>query len=201
MKTNFDYELDKVFEEYEIATEKGENINLLQDFINKYPQYEREIVNFSTMRFLVENSPTEPLTEAESEKLTALAKQTLSEFRSNENSQTQSIESLITAAKSLGMKKIEFAKRIGLNPSQLFNLEIRKYIFASIPNSLIETVAETLQTTKETIENFLNLTPSVAANYKSQDRPDEIKQISFAQAIKEDETLTDEEKNRLLNLK
>lgn len=201
MKKNFDYELDKIFEEYEIATEKGENINVLQDFINKYPQYEREITNFSTMRFLVENSPTEPLTETDNDRLSTLAQQTLAKFRSIEIVQTQSIESLTATAKNLGMKKQEFARRIGLNPVQLFNLEIRSYIFSTIPNSLIETVAETLRTTKEVIESFLNQQPNLAANYKSQTRPDEVKQISFNQAITEDETLSAEEKQRLLNLK
>lgn len=201
MKKNFDYELDKIFAEYEKATETGESSSILQMFVRKYPQYERELTNFAAMRFLVNNTPDEPISLTENEQISVLTNKILDTIHSNQTKPIQSIESLITAAKNLGMKKIEFAKRIGLNPSQLYNLEIRRYIFSTIPNGLVETVAETLQTTRETIESFLNLTPSVAANYKSQDRPDEIKQVSFAQAIKEDETLSTEEKERLLNMK
>lgn len=201
MKKNFDYELDKIFAEYEKATETGESSSILQTFVSKYPQYEQELINFASMRFLVNNTPDEPMSLTENEQVSVLTNKILDKIHSNQTEQIQSIESLITAAKNLGMKKIEFAKRIGLNPSQLFNLEIRRYVFSTIPNSLIETVAETLQTTRETIQSFLQLSPSVAANHKSQDRPDEVEQISFAQAIKEDETLSAVEKERLLNLK
>ena len=201
MKKNFDYDLDKVFEEYEKASENGEDISILQTFFSKYPQYERELTNFATMRFLTQNMPNEPISEAETEQINNLANSFLDKIHSKQIQEFQSIESLTAFAKTLGMKKQEFAKRIGLNPAQLFNLEIRNYIFSTIPNSLIETVAETLQTTKDMIANFLRQSPSLAANFKSQTRPEEIKQISFAEAIKEDETLSEADKQRLLNLK
>lgn len=194
-------ELQDIFEAYSLETPDKNDLSILQRYIEKYPQYEKELTEYAAEGAVLKFDFETEISDQEKNRVAELTRRNFDKFWNSKQTQTQSIESLITAAKSLGMKKIEFAKRIGLNPAQLFNLEIRKYLFASIPNSLIETVAETLQTTKETIENFLNLTPSVAANYKSETRPDEIKQISFAQAIKEDETLTDEEKNRLLNLK
>lgn len=194
-------ELQDIFEAYSLETPDINDLSILQRYIEKYPQYKKELTEYAAEGAMLKFDLETEISDKEKNRVAELTRRNFDKFWAGKETRIQSIESLITAAKSLGMKKQEFAKRIGLNPSQLFNLEVRQYIFSTIPTTLIETVAETLQTTKETIENFLSLTPSVAANYKSQDRPDELEQISFAQAIKEDETLTDEEKNRLLNLK
>ena len=193
--------LQDIFEAYSLQTPDGNDFDILQKYIEKYPNFENELLEFAKERSLLKFDLETELLPEEKNRFAEISRHNFEKFWAKQNSQTQPIESLIAIAKSLGMKKQEFAKRIGVNGNQLFNLEVRKFILSTIPQNLIETVAETLQTTKETIENFLKLTPSVAANYKSQERPDEIKQISFAQAIKEDETLTTEDKERLLNLK
>ena len=193
--------LQDIFEAYSLQTPDGNDFDILQKYIEKYPNFENELLEFAKERSLLKFDLETELLPEEKNRFAEISRHNFEKFWAKQNSQTQPIESLIAIAKSLGMKKQEFAKRIGVNGNQLFNLEVRKFILSTIPQNLIETVAETLQTTKETIENFLKLTPSVAANYKSQERPDEIKQISFAQAIKEDETLTAEDKERLLNLK
>lgn len=195
------HELQDIFEAYSLETHDKNALNVLQRYIEKYPQYEKELTEFAAEGAMLKFDLETEISDQEKNRVAELTRRNFEKFWAGKQEQPQSIESLITAAKNLGMKKIEFAKRIGLNPSQLFNLEIRRYVFSTIPNSLIETVAETLQTTRETIQSFLQLSPSVAANYKSQDRPDEVEQINFAQAIKEDETLSAEDKERLLNMK
>ena len=193
--------LQDIFEAYSLQTPNGNDLDILQKYIEKYPQFEHELLEFAKERSLLKFDLETEISTEEKTRFAEISRRNFEQFWKSRNIQTQSIESLTATAKALGMKKQEFARRIGLNPAQLFNLEIRSYIFSTIPNSLIETVAETLQTTKETIENFLNQTPNLAANFKSQTRPDEIKQVSFAQAVTEDETLSAEEKERLLNLK
>lgn len=194
-------ELQDIFEAYSLQTPDGNNLDILERYIEKYPQYEQELTEFAAERAMLKFDLETEISHEQKDHLAELTRRNFDKFRASKQTQVQSIDSLITVAKKLGLKKIEFAKRLGLNPAQLFNLEVRKYVFSTIPNSLIENVAETLQMTKDSIENFLKLTPSVAANYKSETRPDEIKQISFAQAIKNDETLSPKEKERLLNMK
>lgn len=194
-------ELQDIFEAYSLETPEGNNLDILERYIEEYPQYEQELTEFAAERAMLKFDLETEISNEQKNHLAELTRRNFEKFRASKQTQVQSIESLITVAKKLGLKKIEFAKRLGLNPAQLFNLEVRKYVFSTIPNSLIENVAETLQMTKDSIENFLKLTPSVAANYKSETRPDEIKQISFAQAIKNDETLSPKEKERLLNMK
>ncbi len=194
-------ELQDIFESYSLNTPDGNDFDVLQKYIEKYPHYEQEMLEFAKERSLLKFDLETEIPAEEETKFAEKSRRNFEKFLAIKQTQTQSIESLIAKAKRLGMKKQEFARRIGLNPAQLFNLEIRSYIFSTIPNSLIETVAETLQTTKETIADFLRQSPSLAANFKSQTRPDEVKQISFAEAIKEDETLSEADKQRLLNLK
>ncbi len=194
-------ELQDIFESYLINTPEGNDFDILQKYIEKYPHYEKEMLEFVKERSLLKFDLETEIPMEEQTNFAEKSRRNFEKFWANKQTQTQSIESLTAKAKQLKMKKQEFAKRIGLNPAQLFNLEIRSYIFSTIPNSLIETVAETLQTTKETIADFLRQSPSLAANFKSQTRPDEVKQISFVQAINDDETLSEADKQRLLNLK
>lgn len=194
-------ELQDIFEAYSQETADGNDLDILQKYIEKYPQFEKELLEFAKERSLLKFDLETEISNEEKVSLAKLTRRNFEKFWAGKALQTQSIESLTATAKTLGMKKQEFAKRIGLNGNQLFNLEVRGFIFSTIPQTLIETVAETLQTTKETIESFLNQQPKVAANYKSQTRPEEVKQISFAEAVKEDETLSAKEKERLLILK
>ncbi len=194
-------ELQDIFEAYSLETPDGNNLDVLEKYIEKYPQYEQELTEFAAERATLKFDLETEISNEEKKHLAELTRKNFEKFWTSKQTQVQSIDSLIAIAKKLGLKKIEFAKRIGLNPAQLFNLEVRKYVFSTIPKNLIETIAETLQTTKDSIENYLKLTPSVAANYKSETRPDEIKQISFEQGINDDETLSPKEKERLLNMK
>lgn len=194
-------ELQDIFEAYSLASPDRNDFDILQKYIEKYPEFERELLDFAKERALLKfDLETEILPENKN-RFSEISRRNFEKFWAAKQTQVQSIESLTATAKMLGMKKAEFARKIGLNPQQLFNLEVRQYIFSTIPQTLIETVAEVLQTAHETVENFLNQSPSVAANYKSETRPAEIRQISFSEAIKTDETLSAEEKERLLNLK
>lgn len=193
--------LQDIFEAYSLNTPDGNDFDILQTYIEKYPQFERELLEFAKERSLLKFDLETEIPAEEKSRFAEISRHNFEKFWATKNVQAQSIESLTATAKQLGMKKQEFARRIGLNGNQLFNLEVRGLIFVTIPKGLIAIVAETLQTTKETIENFLDQSPSLAANYKSQTRPDEVKQITFNQAITEDETLSTEEKERLLNLK
>jgi len=194
-------ELQDIFEAYSLASPDRNDFDILQKYIEKYPEFERELLDFAKERALLKFDLETEILPEDKNRFAEISRRNFEKFWAAKQTQVQSIESLTVTAKRLGMKKAEFARKIGLNPQQLFNLEVRHYIFSTIPQTLIETVAEVLQTAYETVENFLNQSPSVAANYKSETRPEEIRQISFSEAVKTDETLSAEEKERLLNLK
>jgi hypothetical protein len=194
-------ELQDIFEAYSLCTPEGNNLEILQKFIAKYPHFERELCEFAKERAMLRIESEISLSEAEKERIELLTRRNFQKYWMEKTASAKPLESLTEAAKKLGMRKAEFAKRIGLNGHQLYNLEIRAYIFSSIPQSLIESIAETLQTTREAVNAFLRQPPSLAANFKSQTRPQDFKQISFAEAIRQDDTLSAEEKERLINMK
>lgn len=193
-------ELQDIFEAYSLASPDKNNLDILQKFIAEYPQFERELLEYAKERAMLKFELETELSEAEKMRVAELTRRNFRKYWAEKTAQSQQIESLTGEAKKLGMRKSEFAKRIGLNAVQLYNLEIRAYVFSTVPKSLIEKVAETLNTAKETVAAFLSQPPSLAANFKSRTRPEDFKQISFTDAIKQDDTLSAEEKERLLNL-
>lgn len=193
-------DLQDIFEAYSLATPQGNNLDVLQKFVAKYPQFERELLEYAKERAMLKFELETELSEAEKVQVAELTRRNFQKFWAEKTAQSQQIESLTGAAKKLGMRKKEFASRIGLNAVQLYNLEIRAFVFSTVPQTLIEKVAETLQTTREAVVAFLRQPPSLAANFKSRTRPEDFKQISFTDAIKQDDTLSAAEKERLLNL-
>lgn len=194
-------ELQDIFEAYSLETPDGNDFDILRKYMEKYPGYKRDLAEFAKERALLKFDLQTEISSDEKNRLAKISRSKFEEFWANRDQEITRIESLTKLAKTFGMKKIEFARKIGLNGTQLFNLEVRRFVFTTIPQSLISTIAETLQTTKDAVAQFLDQSPGVAANYKSETRPDEIEQISFSQAVQEDETLSAEEKERLLNLK
>ena len=72
----------------------------------------------------------------------------------------------------------------------------------SIPKAVIKKIADALETSEELVAGYLNRPPvsAVNASFKAQERPEEMKPKSFADAVREDQTLSSEEKQKLLEL-
>jgi hypothetical protein len=195
--------LEDVLESYAIET-RGENNNFvaLRQWMEKYPEYAQELMDFAAERSLIGASQSE-ISEQEVVRHLERSRQTLENFLANRSQKTEnSIESLTAAAQSIGMNKMKFASAIKLSLSLVMYLEKRRLQFATIPSQVIKRLAETLQTTEERIASYLDQQPDFAfnANFKAQERPEAAEQKDFAQAVREDQSLTKEQKEELLRL-
>lgn len=192
-------ELEDVLEGYAVETPDGNDAAILKKWMKTHPQFAQDLLAFAAERTRVQHMPDPVLTEGEIKTAMARGRAALDAFRESPAKKKVSIHSLTDLAKEHGLNKESFAKAVGLSLSLIMYFEKRRLRAASIPDKVIERVAETLKATKEAVEEYLHREPSAGAlSYKAESRPEEMPAKEFSEAVKEDRELTDEEKRSLL---
>jgi hypothetical protein len=81
-------------------------------------------------------------------------------------------------------------------------LEKKRLEYSSIPQAIIKKISDVLETGEEIVSSYLAQTPDMAgeASFKTATRPEEVTLKSFAEAVREDQMLSAEEKKKLLDL-
>lgn len=191
-----------VLEEYAMATPEGNDGQVLRSIVEKYPQFGTELEDFAAARAIVRYAPEPEFSATEEARYQEIGLNNLRKVLSGKATQQPALQSLTDAAKAKGLNRSKFAAALGLSVSLVQYLEKRRLDFASIPQAVVMKVAEVLQTGEETIAGYLNQSPDFAhgASYKTNARPDELQPKSFAEAVREDQTLSGEEKRKLLGL-
>jgi transcriptional regulator with XRE-family HTH domain len=159
-------------------------------------------MDFAAARAVVRFSPEIELDFAEETKYREFGLKTLRAVLNEKVAPQTSLQSLTDAAKAKGMNKKGFAAALGLSVSLVQYLEKRRLAFASIPRNVIAKVAEILETSEETVSAYLNQQPDYAAqaSFKTDTRAEEMPPKDFSEAVREDQTLSAEEKRKLLEL-
>ena len=189
--------LTEVLEGYAVATPGGNDPEVLGRWIREYPQFADDLIDFAAAR--AEHRAIDARPFGEEDRSAEIGLNILKEqLRPREFAVP---ESLTAMAERKGWKKPEFAKRSGLSMSLLMYLEKRRLRFSTIPTKLIARLAELLETSEQAIAGYLALPPTTAgeANFKTPTRPDEVRQRDFADAVREDQALSAEEKRALLS--
>lgn len=192
--------LADVLETYALAAPQANNLQTLRGLMDKYPQFASELMDFAAARAVVSFSPELKLNIAEETKYREVGLKNLRAVLSGEQSPV--LQSLTDAAQAKGMNRKRFAAALGLSVSLLQYLEKRRLRFATIPQTLIRKIAEILETGEETISVFLQQQPVYAAqtSFKTATRAEETPPKDFAEAVREDQTLSAEEKRELLQM-
>ena len=195
--------LQDVLEEYAISEPAENNLATLRQMIEKYPQFAAQLQDFAAARALIKYAPEEELNADEEARHRAIGPNNLRAVLSGKAVHAPtSLESLTDAAKTKGLNRSKFAAALGLSVSLVQYLEKRRLEFASIPRTVIVKVAEVLETGEELVANYLRLPPNLMRNasFKTNERPEEMQPKSFAEAVREDQALSGEEKRKLLDL-
>jgi transcriptional regulator with XRE-family HTH domain len=194
--------LQDVLEEYAIKAGSENDPQILRRMIAKYPQYSAELKDFAAARAVLRFAPEEELSTEEEARFAKIGLQNLRAVLSKKEISTDVLQSLTDAAKEKGLNKKSFAAALGLSVSLVQYLEKRRLDFASIPKNLIAKVAQTLETGEEIVSAYLNQPPDFAtqASFKTTTRAEEMPPKNFAEAVREDQTLSAEEKLKLLKL-
>ena len=193
--------LQEVLEEYAIAAGTENDHQILRQMSHKYPQYAEDLQDFAAARAVLKYAPPAELSADDEAKQREIGRQNLTAVLSELNA-APALASLTDAAKAKGLNRAKFAAAAGLSVSLLQYLEKRRLDFVSIPKIIIAKVAEVLETNAETVANYLNQSPISAANasFKTETRPEQLQPKSFADAVREDQQLSAEEKRKLLEM-
>lgn len=196
----------KVLESYAYETpESVDRQAVLERYIKEFPQFTNELKSFAIERDLLKFSHLENISEAEKEEHRKASRETLRSFLERKGStvaEEPEIKSLNLLAKSKGIKKIDLARRLGISISLLIYLEKRRLQLETIPQKFIKRIAEVLEQTENAIQAYLGQRADFAtdASFKTEDRPQDIEQKSFTEAVRQDQTLSEKEKQELLKL-
>lgn len=197
--------LETVLEEYLAATPSGNDLKILQNFSNEYPQFAQDLEDFAAARAVVKHAPEEELSAEEEQQIEESGLVNLRSVLDSlkiANPSPSVMQSLVDAAKSKGLSRVKFASALGLSTSLVIYLEKRRLDFATIPKTIVTKISEILEIAEEMVSNYLDQTPdfSVKASYKTETRAEELPPKSFAEAVREDQILTAEQKRKLLEL-
>jgi transcriptional regulator with XRE-family HTH domain len=189
--------LDKMF-----ASEKNFTFEVVRDWQNRYPQFSHEIAeaiaDWREFEFLV----LDDAETIEAAKLSETAKNAMEKALANGRPQSAvTITDLRETLEKKGIVRESLLKILGVSETLMRKIERRN--LKGIPNFIEEKLGEILEVSAENLRAFFDL-PSVlpkAARFKSKNTPQTLPKQSFAEAVRNDPELSDEEKQKLLNLK
>ena len=195
--------LADVLEEYALVTGDKNDQQILRQMIEKYPQFAAPLTDFAAARALANYAPEPEISAEDAARYQKMGLESLRRVLSESATAKQTaLQSLTDAAKAKGLNRPKFASALGLSVSLVQYLEKRRLDFASIPKAVITKIAQVLETGEELVATYLNQSPVATENasFKANDRPEELKPKSFAEAVREDQTLSMEEKRKLLEI-
>lgn len=184
-----------------LMSEDDLNSGAIARWIEKYPQYRREIVEAAAFSsqfdlFAAEN-PSAISSEAKGRDWLAV-KSVLDTFQPA--APAEFLSDLREAAAKVGLSNEELLKVVGV--SETLMRKINRRILTEIPGAIQEKLAETLRVSLESLQAFFALSSALPqkANYKSKTAPQTQPKQTFAEAVRTDPELSDDEKARLLDL-
>ncbi len=193
--------LADVLEEYALNTGAENDQSILRRLMEKYPQFAEDLMDFAAARAVVRYAPDAEISADDEAKYKEFGLNNLRRVLSRTNKKSAVMASLTDAAKAKGLNKLKFADALGVSLSLVMYLENKRLEFASIPKAIIKKIAEVLETGENAVAEFLDQMPNAAAgaSYKTDTRPEEIKPKNFAEAVREDQQLSAEQKRKLLD--
>ena len=197
--------LEEVLEEYAAATSSGNDFKILRSLSEEYPEYADDLADFAAARAIVRHAPEEELSDEEERRFQESGMKSLRAVLNSLNavgSAENALQSLVETAKAKGLNRSKFAAALGLSTSLVMYLEKRRLDFSSIPQAIMVKIARVLETGEDLVSNYLNKAPDLAtgASFKTNARAEDLAPKSFAEAVREDQQLSAEEKRKLLSL-
>lgn len=173
MNMRTDDELDQIFIEFAKDRETVQPAPL-GVWIEKYPDMKLELIAWATELPTIkaaEAADPEPLLE---QRTVEIGQSVLRKFGLLQEEAPKQIVPLYDLAKARGITPKQFALNLGIGVSIAAKLNRRLIQVASIPDKLIERIADQLQVGAEQVRAFLALPPTLShgAAYRSQTAPE-----------------------------
>ena len=163
----------------------------------RYPEFEREIVEFAASWSLMTWLPPAPNTEEVTEEtLVIRGMSVVQNILHRQLSESASglvapFESLIVEGQERGFDPRRLARAVGLGDSLLRKLDRRLIAYTTIPQELIHRLAQVMQSEATSITAYLQQDPILAAGteHRSEQAPKLMAQEDFFDAVRSDPTI------------
>jgi hypothetical protein len=190
--------LEEVLQEF-IAGGAAPTAEHIHEWINRYPQFAREIIAFATTWVEVDYAPPgDPIKVSDIDQAVNRTMSRLQSllFEEEAAAKTAEIRDFVTIIKAAGYELESFEPAIGVDRSILTCLIERLILPKTIPVRLIASIATILRLSIDTVRNYFAEPPRSHAAHKARQKP-VIRQVSFADAVR-DSTLPEQDKRRWL---
>ena len=195
-----------------VAADKAPGPVVLDRWLQEYPQFERELVDFMASWALMNSaaSMTADREEQTDEEVKADERlmlrglsivQNLLHEKSQRAGTEPRLDSLIGAAKAAGLSLQDLAREAHLGEAVVRKLDRRLIRFASIPRQAIGAVADAVRCHAQTVAQYLQqpATFAAVAHYRADRAPQLAEPEDFNIAIEKDPTITPEDRRRWLD--
>ena len=190
--------LEDILDAY-VASGVGPN-SPLDEWIRRYPEFERELIEFAASWSLMQWLPPVPNAEEVDEETLVLrgmsVVQNLLHMQSAESASgaVAPFESLIGEGRERGFEPRQLAHAVGLGDSLLRKLDRRLIAYASLPQELISRLAQVVQREATSITAYLQQDPTLGATteHRSEQAPILMELEDFFDAVRADPTISRE---------
>ena len=199
MKKPMDQEmLEDILDAY-VASGVGPN-SPLEEWTRRYPEFERELIEFAASWSLMTWLPPAPDAEEIDEETLVLRGMSVVQnllHRQSAESSPDSVapfESLIAEGQERGFEPRRLAQAVGLGDSLLRKLDRRLIAYATIPQGLINRLARVMQREATSITAYLQQNPTLGATteHRSEQAPKLMALEDFFDAVRADPTISRE---------
>lgn len=189
--------LDDVIQAYMAsATDSGEDT--LEEWIGRYPQYERELREFAAYWKMFGRLPARDYSVEEEGGLVARAASVVQNILHEQreiSSAAQPLSSLVDEAERQHMSLDQFAEAAEMSVPMIVMLDRRQVCYESIPRKAVESIAGALRTLVAAVDAYLKGAMQLApAHYHSDEPPKAAGQYDFSYVVEIDPDLSDEQK-------
>ncbi len=199
--------LEDILDAY-VASRVGPN-SPLDEWIQRYPRFEREIIEFAASWSLMKWLSPAPNAEGVDEETLVLRGMSVVQnllHRQSAESAPDSVapfESLIAEGEGRGLKPRQLAHAVGLGDSLLRKLDRRLIVYATVPQELIYRLARVMQRESTSIAAYLQQAPKLVATteHRSEEAPKLMELEDFFDAVRSDPTISPEHAEYWLALK
>lgn len=195
--------LDEVLDAYLEASD-GPDRKLLAEWIARYPQFERELIEFTVAWIQSEKLPEVPgdpqdktaMLQAGLKIAQRAYEKMIAENQVPKSSSHSELVSLILEGSRFGWTPDQFAQRMNVSLEILRKFEQKMIIAATIPTRLIEDIGDAIQRDPADIVAYLQQPATMQADlrHKSRRSPRIGNPQNFFEAVRSDAELSDEQR-------
>ncbi|MBL8080473.1 MAG: hypothetical protein JNM55_21055 [Anaerolineales bacterium] len=194
--------LDEILDAY-VAAAQIPNREVLREWIKKYPQYERELTDFTVAWIQMEETPSANHGKPDIDHLVLKAMSTVQNLYNDKESEktssqinNNSIEKLVAEAEAQGFPRDQFAAQLKLSVGLLWKFDRHLIQYSSIPVELIENVAGLLHRGLQTVAEYFQMRPTFVTDrrYKAKQQPQVSEPTNFFDEVRSDTDLSNEDR-------